>query len=155
MSSFAKRLTDRKAQDFARSVAALFAPLPNAPKGFISFLVKIAPYMVLIGGVLTLLGSPLLGILSVVSFITFNPFIVAGMVMMTVFSVLSAVILFMAYEPLLKRKHDGWMLLFWSSMFSFAQTLLQILLGRNNGFGLIGVAIGFYIVFQMHNWYKK
>lgn len=153
MNTFVHRLTDEKSQEIASRVGEVFSSLPHLPKGIVEFLVKITPYVALLGAILSLLAGPLLGIASVISLITLSPFLVLSTAVAAVLAVITAVILFFAFKPLKDRKYEGWMLLFWSDMLHLAQTLLSIVLGHSSVFDLVGVAIGVYILYEMRSFY--
>jgi len=93
-----------------------FAKLPPLPKNATDVLVKLAPWMALIFGVLGVLGSiAATGFLAALS-----PFVAlggglgmaAGGVVAGVLGLVSSVLLLMAYSGLAKRKMAGWKWLF-------------------------------------------
>lgn len=153
MQSYTDRLTDNKSQDFAAKIGDVFTSLPHLPKNIVEIFVKLAPYFALLGAVLSLLAGPLLGIFGVLSFITLNPMLVVSTLIAAILSIISAVILFMAYKPLLARKYDGWMLLFWSEVVSVIELVVNIVFRQNGIYGIIGVFIAFYVLYEMRPWY--
>lgn len=69
------------------------------------------------------------------------------------------VIMCMAIPMLLKRKRQGWLLMFYSSVVSLVYTVLNTFSYGYFGFGtllggLVGAAIGFYVLFQIRSYYK-
>lgn len=69
------------------------------------------------------------------------------------------VILLMAYPKLVKRQKSGWNLIFLGSLLNVAYSVVNLFI-TGRGFGtflgsLIGSAIGFYLVFQVKDKYKK
>ncbi len=153
MKSYVDRLTDKKSEEMAEKAGELFSSLPHLPKNIVEFLVKLAPFFALLGAVLSLLSSPVLGLLSLLSLITFNPFIVLSVLISAIVALVSAVLLFLAYKPLSQRKHAGWMLLFWSNVLSLVQFILDVVLRQSGLAGIIGLAIAFYILYEMRPFY--
>lgn len=148
------RLTDKQSQDFANKIGDIFKSVPHLPKEWVAFLVKIAPVMALIGAVLSLFAGPLMGVLGVLTLLTLNPLLVLSVFLSAILSVASAVLLFLAYKPLQARAYEGWMYLFWSEVIGAASTLVMILFGRGGIGGIVGIAIGFYILFEMRSSYQ-
>lgn len=72
--------------------------------------------------------------------------------------VVDAVILLMAYPHLVKRARRGWDLLFLGSVINVVYSVVSIFInGRGFSsflFGLIGSAIGFYLLFQVKSKYN-
>lgn len=154
MHQLVERLTDRTSTHFADQIGSIFGSLPKLPKGIVNFLVAVVPYFALLWAVLALLAGPLLGFLSIVSFITLNPIFVLSVMLAAVLSVVMAIILFLAFNPLRARQAKGWMLLFWANMISVAETVVMILLGQSGILDLVFIAIGLYILYQMRPHYN-
>jgi len=72
--------------------------------------------------------------------------------------VVDAVILLMAFPELQKRTARGWRLLFVGSLLNVAYAVLQLFItGHGVGnflFSLLGSAVGFYLLFQVREYYK-
>lgn len=72
--------------------------------------------------------------------------------------VVDAVILLLAFSPLKNRARRGWDLLFLASMINLAYSVISLFIdGRGFGsflVGLLGSAIGFYLLFQVRELYK-
>lgn len=135
------QLTDKQAQDFANSVGDLFKSAPHLPKEWITFLVKIVPPFTIIGAVLMLLSALSAGFAGVL-----------GLVSILV-SLGSAALLFSAYKPLQEKKFEGWMYLFWANVLAAAESVVMILL-TGTFFGIIGLIVGFYILFELRPSYQ-
>lgn len=73
--------------------------------------------------------------------------------------VVDAVILLLAYPHLVKRARRGWDLLFLGSVINVVYSIVTIFIsGRGFGsflMGLIGSAVGFYLLFQVKSKYVK
>ena len=137
-----------------KSLEEWFAKLPNLPKGANDVIVKLAPWLALIFGILGVLGSlAATGILAVLS-----PFMAlgggltmaAGGVIGGVLALISSALMLMAFPGLRDRKMAGWKWSFYSQLVSVVSSLVAF-----NLFGaVIGALIGFYILFQIKGYYK-
>jgi uncharacterized membrane protein len=70
------------------------------------------------------------------------------------------VIMFVSVPMLLKRQRKGWLLVFYSSVISLVYTVINSFSYGYFNFGgllmgLIGAAIGMYVIFQIRNYYKS
>ncbi len=133
-----------------------FDKLPSLPKGFRDVLVQIAPWIALLFGILgVLVGLGGLGILSVLSpmmLIGNGASATTGSFVSVVLSLISSVLLLIAFPGLHARKNQGWTMLFWSQ---WAALLSSLVVGVGALFGgLIGAVIGFYLLFQIKSYYK-
>lgn len=155
MSSFFDQLTDRKSVDFADKIGDVFKSLPNLPDGLVEFFVKITPYLALLGALFNVIITPLGALATIFSLLTLSPMTGLFMLLSTVLMLVNGVLLFVAFKPLKNREHRGWMFLFWSNVFSAASTVFSILGGSSWVGGLLGLAIGFYILFQMRRFYSS
>lgn len=150
MQKIVDMMMDKKAVDFVAKVEDLFKSLPHLPAGIVEFFVKIAPWMALIGAVLSLLAGPILGLLSVFSLLTLNPLVVLSVLLAAVISIVTAVMLFMAFNPLKNREYKGWLLIFWSDVLGAIMMIFDIIANRGAGLGsIVFTLIGFYILFEM------
>jgi hypothetical protein len=61
MADYTEKLTDAKAMGFIDQVGDVFKGLPHLPASIIEILVKVAPWLALLGGVLGLLERRPLG----------------------------------------------------------------------------------------------
>lgn len=129
---------------------------PQLPQNIKELLVKIAPYLVIIGVVLTLpallvlfgLGgaatmlSPVGGADSMAAV----PTMWIGIILLVPVIILEA----LAIPGLFARKTVAWKYLFWAQLISVLASLLQL-----NIFGaILGAVVGFYILFQIKSFYK-
>lgn len=135
------QLTDAKAKDFANKVGNIFTSVPHLPKEWVAFLVKIAPICAMIGAVLMVLSG-----------LSFGMYGIYGLVSLAV-SLGSASLLFLAYKPLQEKKAEGWMYLFWSTILETIGTVMMAFLS-GYFFGILGIIVGMYILFEMRPSYK-
>jgi len=130
-----------------------FLKLPSLPKSATDVLVRITPWIALIFGILGILGSLAgLGILTALS-----PFVMMGngiggtatSLLTAVLSLVSSALLLAAFPGTKAHKMQGWKMLFWSEVVSTISSILLISLT-----GVIGAFIGFYLLYQIKNYYK-
>jgi hypothetical protein len=158
MSGLTGLLEHPSIQGLVKSLDEAFVKAPKLPKGLVDFFVTIAPYMAMLGAVLSIIAGPLMAIVSLVSILTLSPMIMLSTVVSTVMLFVQAVILFMAFKPLQERAYKGWHLLFVSNLLSIVQTVLNLIFSMNaSGLvgSVIGTIIGLYVLFQMKPSYKK
>lgn len=124
------------------------------PMGGKEFIVKVAPYLVI---VFAILGVPaILAGLGLSAFLT--PFAMMGgslwgvsAMISLIVSAIALVIEVIAVPGLFKRTHGGWRLVFYASIVSTIGNLLAL----NIVGGAIGAVIGWYILFQVKDMYKN
>jgi hypothetical protein len=154
MQQMIDRLTDAKAMSFIKQIEDVFKSLPHLPQGIVDFLAMIAPWFALIGAVLNLVAGPIIGLFSVISLISLNPFLVLGTFLAAVLSLVTAALLFMAFTPLRNRELKGWVYIFWSNILSAVLTIYGVVFSGTGIGSLIGMVIGFYFLFEMKRAYE-
>jgi hypothetical protein len=157
MAGLADTLTSKGAVNFMDQLGAPFKSLPKLPAGIVDFFVSVAPWLALIGGVLSLIAGPLIGIIgSIGSLASLSPYMLILTLLSTAMLVAQAVLLLMAFTPLKNREFKGWALIFWSQMLGIVDSLLSIVLGDSSRIvgTIIGVLIGLYILYQMRPRYN-
>lgn len=135
-------------------MADIFKNAPHLPEGGRKWLVDVAPYVSLILGVLGVIALVTAGGASLIALVvTLGATI--GLTLHIVISLVSAVLLLMAYKGLKSRSKSGWNFAFWSELVSVVGVLVGIvtMYGMNIG-GLLGCAIGLYILFEVRDHYK-
>lgn len=125
---------------------------PQLPKGIKDFLVMAAPYLVILGIILTipailaLLG---LSVLLAPALALGGGWTLAGIISLLVLLV-TTVLMIMAVPGLFAKKKFGWDKMFWVSLINVVGTLVT-----GNLIGLvIGTAITWYFLFQVRSYYK-
>lgn len=156
-------------------LAGVFKGFPQLPDSTKEGLAKFWPWLALIGGILQLLAAVVLfrvityyerladltnslsvyyGVQSGLTSLD-KTLIYVGVAMLVV----DAVLLLMAFPHLQKRNRKGWDLLFLAAVINLLYSVVQIFTyGRGVGsfiFGLIGSAIGFYLLFQVREKFNK
>ncbi len=147
---------DTYAKQIAKPLEDIYAKVPSLPGNIREILVKIAPWLSLIFGVLMVLtGVGGLGVLTALS-----PFVAAYAGGMSVFFLVSSIVvilqgvlMLLAFSPLKKRVVRGWNLLLWSEVLAVLSSVVTLSVGSVIG-ALIGAAISFYFLFQMRSYYK-
>lgn len=156
MTGIFARLDDKQAMAFIKQVEEPFAKLPKLPQGIVAFLVSVAPWLTILGAILSLIAGPFMALASVFSILTLSPGVMLSMVLSTVLLFVNAVLLFKAFSPLKERKLEGWILVFWSNIFSIAESVVGMVFHGKGIVGTIfGIVLGLYILFQMKPSYKK
>lgn len=129
---------------------------PQLPSNVKEFIVKIAPYLVIISLIFTIpaifviftLGSAATGLAPVAGAeaVSSLPFM-----WLSILLLIPVVILYLLALPgLFKRSAVAWKYIFWGQLISIVSALLQL-----NIFGaILGALIGFYILFQIRSYYK-
>ena len=156
MASYTDKLTDAEAMGIISQVEGVFKGLPHLPSGIVDFLVKIAPYMALISGILALLAGPVIGLLGGLgSILSLSPILMISTLGSAIVMIISAILMLMAFGPLKNRQMKGWIFLFWSEALSIVNLIFTLMLGETSGLvgGVIGILIGFYVLFEMKSRY--
>jgi len=125
--------------------------LPSLPKNAKQIIVKALPWLIL---VLTIIALP--GIIAglglgtlAVPFWVFGGARSLGWMFAFLLNLLKIVLTAAAIPALFNNKKKGWELLFYSSLLGILSNVLFVSLG-----GLVGVAIGFYFLYQIKSSYK-
>jgi hypothetical protein len=138
----------KQGEDLIKWMEDLFKKAPHLPANFREVLVKIAPYLALLFGILGVVAG--LGVLGMSPVALFGGIQTSVFVMITgVLTIVSSVLLLMAYPKLLKHQHKGWTYLFWSEAVNAVAALMTLSLGS-----VVVILIGFYILFEIKNHYK-
>jgi len=122
--------------------------LPSLPDNIVEIIVKITPWLVLIVGVMSIPGILAVlgvgGIFSVFPLISGRTVFVYGIV-----ALVQLAVELMAVPKLFKKELEGWKLLFWANTLGILTAVLNA-----SVFGLLGVAISYYILYQIKAAYK-
>src|SRR3990167_6912047 len=120
-------MADFKGADVVGMMENFFKKAPNLPENIREVLVKIAPILSLVFGILGIIGGlAAVGLSPVAVFGGLNAgafVLVSGLL-----ALVSSVLLLVAYPALNKRLSKGWTFLFWSEVISF----ISVLLGGSN-----------------------
>ncbi|MDD4938510.1 MAG: chromate transporter [Candidatus Shapirobacteria bacterium] len=126
---------------------------PQLPKSIKDFIVKIGPYLALIGIILSLPAI----VASIGIGAMMAPWALSGKLgsgvhfsFWTLFSLVVVVLEIMAIPGLFKRNKNAWNLLFYASLVGVISGLLSFNLGNL----IIGTIISWYVLFQIRSYYK-
>lgn len=162
MKALEKYLRCQQTMAVIKTLENFFKNIPHLPKAWVEFLVKIIPYLVIIGVILNILGA--LSALSLVSGLNMmaqaiNPFVQIPpvyFIISAIFSILAAGLGILAYSPLKNRAEMGWIYLFWLNILGIVQNIVGIFYASTNVLAaVIGTLIGLYLLFEMKSSYKK
>lgn len=158
MADYTEKLTDAQAMSFIDQVGSVFKNLPHLPATVIEFLVKVSPWLALVGGVLGLIAGPVVGVLgSLSSVLTLSPYLMVMTLVSVALLIINSILLLMAFSPLRRHEMRGWVFLFWSEMLRAVDVILSIVQGQTNSIvgTVIGFAISLYILFEIRSSYSS
>ena len=131
----------------------------NLPLGVKEFIVTVSPYLVIIFAILAL--PMILGAIGLSTMAT--PLMMMGgfrqglgwgfgMIISFTASIIAVIIQLFAIQGLFKRTKKAWKLVFYASIVSLVGGILSV-----HGFigAIIGAIIGWYIIFQVKDFYKN
>ena len=138
-------------------LASLFAKGPHLPAKWRHTLVHIAPWLVLIGGILGLMRILSAGFLSLF-FLSLAW--IGGSIGQCVFGLiltigfLISLFKILAFKPLQKRRKKGWDLVFFAMLLEVLSSLLDNVLGYGLVSNLIGPVLGLWLLFEVRSEYR-
>ena len=148
------------------TVAKWMKDVPHLPKGFTKWLAENSWWLTIVGVVFSVIGA--FGLLaamtagSALMVVVGAPALGGMFFISTLISLIgigvSVVAEVMAITPLKAMKKRGWDLMFFVLLVSVAMGLLGSLLSANVGgilFGLIGAAIGAYVLLELKHYFVK
>lgn len=121
---------------------------PQLPDSAKELIVKYSPYLTIVGIILTASSLlTLLGFLQTYSFLgIYRPNFGLGQLILLATIVLEA----LALPGLFKRQFSGWLYLFYTALLSGLHSLVSLQLVSF----IIGLAISFYVLYQIKSYYK-
>lgn len=142
------------------SLATLFAKTPHLPHNIREVLAQIAPWLVLIFGILGALA--LLPVLMLIPMMSFSAPMMGTMMygsypmMIIAFlsGAVSTILYLLAFRPLLHRAKKGWNLLFYSTLLSVIVAIVNVAFFAVGVLGVIGSLIGLWLLFEVRGLYK-
>lgn len=140
--------------ELVKTMEGWFSKVPALPKSATDVLVRIAPWLALIFGILGVLASiaatGLMTALSPLMLLGGGVGAATGGIAGAVLGLVSSALMLVAYPGLRDRKVAGWKCSFYSEAVSVVSGVVALnLVGA-----VIGGAIGFYILFQIKSYYK-
>lgn len=161
MEAVISQLTSKEAMKLITQLENVFKTLPHLPQGIVEFLVKIAPWFALLGGVFGILGalsalSAGLGMTGYSAWMQLAGFSSIYFLVNGAFQLVAAALLLLSFKYLKERALTGWVLVFWEMVVSAGMMIALLVL--SGGFGLsgfVGILIGFYILFELKSSYTS
>lgn len=139
-------------EDLILKLEGFYKNIPALPTNIRDFLVKIAPWIALVFGILGVIGGLSILSLSPVAAVV-GPRNIPGLVISGILAIISSGLLLFAFPKLRRFEKGGWRFLFWSEVISVVSSLITLSVGNLIG-TLIGAFIGFYLLFQIKSYYK-
>lgn len=147
-------MTEKKMGAIEAMLAPIFAKAPHLPQSAREGIVKVAPWLALVFGILGLLAIPSLGGFGILLSFSFLGGGSALFLFITVaIAVVTAILDLLAYSPLSQRKKRGWNYVFYGQVLSVVSVLVQFFTGYGALGGLVGVIIGFWLLFEVRGMY--
>jgi hypothetical protein len=142
-------LTGKEAKKFVANFEPLFKSLPHLPPGFIKFIVSIAPWIALLGGISSILTG--FGLLDIDDLMELDPAAIS-----TILEMVMGALLLLAFSPLRKKEFKGWMFLFWAAVINIVNLILVIFAYSTGivGGSIVGVLVQLYLIFEIKSSYK-
>lgn len=137
-------------------LASIFAKAPHLPEGGRQTLVKIAPWLALIFGILGLLGLLSSGMLSSMFAFSFmgGSVMQVSVVVSLLAGFLASLLELFAFKPLSARKKKGWNYLFYATVLMAITAIINAVVGYSGAPGnIIGLLIGFWLLFEIRKYY--
>lgn len=127
----------------------LFKKAPALPSSAKDVLVKIAPWIALIFGILGILVG--IGAAGISPLALFGGVGASMTVLISgVLLLVSSVLMLIAFPKLKAMKFEGWRLIFWANAISIVSTIVTLdIVGA-----VVSFLVGFYILFQIKSYYK-
>ena len=136
----------------------IFENAPHMPHNARTTLVKIAPWIALIFGVLglfatvmALLALPMLLAMPFGAYLNSSSFVV--MMLSLIIGGIACIFQLLAYKPLTHHKKKGWDFLFFASTLSAISMILNLVMGTGSLLGIIGLVIGYWLLFEVRSMY--
>lgn len=126
---------------------------PALPPGVKEFIVKIAPWLVLLGVIISIPAIlALFGLSALIAPVAMMGGANQGITYLISMGFLGVSVIFdaLAIPGLFKRAKQGWNFVFYASLLSLAQSAVSLQLVSL----IVGALISFYILFQIREYYK-
>jgi len=137
-------------------IADVFARLPHLPKKVISVFVFVMPWLTLIGAIMSIVVGPVAVILSLISLLTLDLYIIVKLLITTFILLANAYLLAKAFMPLRRKEMLGWVYLFWSYIVGLFSMFSDVLYGEQAIIGMvISTILGGYLIFELRAGYVK
>ena len=155
---FERFFAGQKSIKIIQLINKLFIKLPHLPRKIASFFTKIVPWLVLLGGIISLIAAILSFLLYILSLIALDLNLILTIFGSFSLILLNALLLIKAFKPLRKYNTLGWIYLFWANVLGILNSIINIISGDISGLGQISLTValtflGFYVLFEMSSFY--
>jgi len=131
---------------------------PQIPAQWKELLVKVAPYLAIVGVVLGIpavlalfgLGAFVVPLGTLGGIASGRPFMGVGYIVSIVFLAVMIVLEALSISPLFKRSKTGWNYMYYATLLGAIQNLISL----NIGGLIIGTLLSLYVLFQVKSYYK-
>ena len=156
LEKYKAKLTQKEVVHYIYQYNAFFAGFPHLPDVLIEFLVKVIPYLVIVGAYLSLIFGPVMVVVSCIYIFTQgNPFIFISTLLLALLWIPRGFVLLWGYKPLKEKKIEGWIFLSIAEIIVTFETLIRISFGQTRIITLLGPVFCFYLLSEMKSYYKK
>jgi hypothetical protein len=145
-------LYGQQIKDLAKKGESMLKDVPHLPKDWVKNIIKILPYLILIGGIFSLIS----GLQSLFSFGRNQAWVMHWLKINRAyyyvtggFSIILAVLYLMAYKPVKNKEYEGWLLLFWTLIVTLIQSIILLIMGWGVVGPVIATLIGFYLIYEI------
>ena len=134
-------------------LAKVHTSLPHLPAEWRDLLIKALPWLVLIGGIMSVIS--VLGVLNIFTSPFGRMYVGYGiwgvhMILTLLSAIVSATAAFLAFPKLQKNEKIGWTYIFGASLVSGIIGILMFSIGS-----ILGTCIGLYLLFEVREHYKN
>lgn len=140
---------EKEAGVFEAWLAKQFAQMPHLPEGGKKFLVTVAPWLSLFFGILTLVASVGMVIISPLILLSGN----IALLISIILAICTAVLSILAFDPLRKMEKKGWNFIFYTLILSVVSTFIGLIFAGLFG-RFVWIFIEAYLLFEIRNMYK-
>ena len=162
MQKYLAFLENPQAVKMIDQVGDYFKDLPHLPPKVVKFLVQVAPFLALIGGIFSLLSS--LSMLSITfslhpifrySWVGFGGNYLIVTFVLAVLQAADALLLLLAFKPLKQRQKLGWLYLYYSILISVAVSLISLFISMAGLLSaVVWIVIDLYLIYDIRKSYK-
>ncbi len=133
---------------------SLFARLPSLPIDVKELIVKYGPYIVLVGGIVTL-ATTVSAFLQGLTSVSLAPMLPLNAYLSLLFNLVIGIALLLSFKPLRSQHIKGWRTLLSVNLLYIVFTLISFLLfPLFFVFGFAGPLISLYLLFQVKSYYR-
>ncbi len=151
-------LHNKRVLELSDELEQRFKSVPHLPSGLTEFLVRVAPYLALLSGVLSIIsglavltGNNLTSMMGVDVGISQTYFQILGLQ-----SILLGVLYILSFKYLKERSFTGWLFMLWGTLINTAFSALGFAFGATDIIGfLIGLLISLYILYEVKPHYSS